>query len=65
MTYQLYLLSKGQAPFALPVLGTKRSIWNALAVHLRFESFASMVVVQGIKDVERYKAKFELRKVEQ
>ena len=63
--YQLHLKQKGKAPFPLPVYGTKRNIWEALAKHLKWSSFKQLVTTQGIKNVDRYKAQFEMREAQQ
>ncbi len=61
--YQLVMNSRN-GTFALPVFGTRRTIWDALARHLHFKTYTMLCKVQGINPTT-HKARFELVKVAQ
>lgn len=61
--YQLHMKCKDGSLFALPVFGTDRSIWDALAQHRHYRTFQSFCKVKGIDDPDAFKSKFIMKQV--
>jgi hypothetical protein len=60
--YQVHLKLPRNHLYALPVFGTRETVWDALARHMHFRTFRKWCEVTG-SDAKRTKARFHLQEV--
>lgn len=63
-TYQVHYRMPNGRLFALPVYGTKANIWDRLANHMHYRTFANWRTVIGF-ETKAKKAQFQLLEVAQ